>query len=77
LLLAASLVVGGVILNRIDVGLLGFSRPADAATYVPSWMEFFITFGIVAAGVIAFGLVARYLPLFAHTDKAGEDGTAR
>jgi Ni/Fe-hydrogenase subunit HybB-like protein len=77
LFLTASLVVGGLILNRINVGILGFSRPADAASYVPSWMEFFITFGIVAAGVIAFGLVARYLPLFAQTDKAGEEGTAR
>jgi Ni/Fe-hydrogenase subunit HybB-like protein len=73
LLLAASLVVGGVVLNRIDVGLLGFSRPADAATYVPSWMEFFITIGIVAAGLIAFGLVARHLPLFSYASKTGEE----
>ena len=76
LFLTASLVVGGLILNRINVGLVGFSRPADAASYVPHWMEFFITFGIVAAGLIAFGLVARYLPLFAHADKGGEEETA-
>lgn len=75
LFLTASLVVGGLIFNRINVGLVGFSRPADAASYVPHWMEFFITFGIVAAGLIAFGLVARYLPLFTHADKAGEEGT--
>jgi Ni/Fe-hydrogenase subunit HybB-like protein len=69
-------VVGGLIFNRINVGLLGFSRPADAASYVPSWMEFFITFGIVAAGMIAFGLVARYLPLFTQADRSTEEGTA-
>ncbi len=76
LLLAACLVVGGLIFNRINVGLLGFSRPADAASYMPSWMEFFITFGIVAAGMIAFGLVARYLPLFTNADRSTEEGTA-
>jgi Ni/Fe-hydrogenase subunit HybB-like protein len=64
LVVPACLVVGGIILNRIDVGIIGFSRPVDSATYVPHWMELFTTFGIVAAGVLAFGLVARYLPLF-------------
>jgi Ni/Fe-hydrogenase subunit HybB-like protein len=64
LLFSACLVVGGVILNRIDVGMLGFSRPVDSASYIPHWMEFFVTFGIVAAGALAFALVARYLPLW-------------
>jgi Ni/Fe-hydrogenase subunit HybB-like protein len=68
LALTAALVVGGVILNRIDVGMVGLSRPVEAASYVPHWMELFLTFGIVAAGVLAFGLVARHLPLFAHAD---------
>jgi Ni/Fe-hydrogenase subunit HybB-like protein len=65
LLFSAVLVVGGVILNRIDVGMLGFTRPVDSASYIPHWMEFSVTFGILAAGALAFALVARYLPLWA------------
>ncbi len=72
LVLPACLVVGGIILNRIDVGIIGFSRPVDSATYVPHWMELFTTFGIVAAGVLAFGLAARYLPVFAPRREHGE-----
>jgi Ni/Fe-hydrogenase subunit HybB-like protein len=77
LLFSACLVVGGVILNRIDVGMLGFSRPVDAASYIPHWMEFFVTFGIVAAGALAFALVARYLPLWAPPRGEAEAEAAR
>lgn len=76
LVVAACLVVGGIILNRINVGLLGFSRPVDSATYVPHWMELFTTFGIVAAGVLAFWLAVRYLPVFAPRKEQGESGRA-
>lgn len=62
---AALLVVGGVVLNRFNVSLIGWPRSTDAL-YVPSWMEFAITLGIISAGVIAYGLVARFLPLFAE-----------
>jgi len=60
---AVLLVVGGVVLNRFNVSLIGWPRPADTG-YFPSWMEFAITFGIIAAGVVAYALVARFLPLF-------------
>jgi Ni/Fe-hydrogenase subunit HybB-like protein len=63
LLVGALLVVGGVVLNRFDVSLVGLTRPAGSG-YFPYWMEFAITLGIVSAGVLAFGLAARFLPLF-------------
>ena len=63
LLLSALFVIGGVIMNRFDVSLVGLARP-EGAGYFPSWMEFALTIGIVAAGVTAFWLVARNLPLF-------------
>jgi Ni/Fe-hydrogenase subunit HybB-like protein len=63
LLVSALLVVGGVIMNRFDVSLVGLARP-HGASYFPSWMEFAVTLGILAGGVTAFGLVARNLPLF-------------
>jgi Ni/Fe-hydrogenase subunit HybB-like protein len=63
LLLSAMLVIGGVVMNRFDVSLVGLARP-EGVGYFPNWMEFVVTIGIVAAGVTAFGLVARNLPLF-------------
>jgi Ni/Fe-hydrogenase subunit HybB-like protein len=63
LLVGALLVVGGVVLNRFDVSLVGLGRPAGSG-YFPHWMEFAITVGIVSAGILAFGLAAKYLPLF-------------
>jgi len=70
LLVSALLVIGGVIMNRIDVGLVALSRPPGVG-YFPAWSEFAVTIGVIAAGVTAFGLVARYLPLFGehpHTE---------
>ncbi len=66
LLAAALLVVGGLILNRFDVSLIGWARPVDS-WYLPHWMELAITVGIIAGGVVAYGLAARFLPLFAPT----------
>jgi Ni/Fe-hydrogenase subunit HybB-like protein len=64
LLFSALLVVSGVVLSRFAVSLIAIGRPEFAASYVPHPLEFAVTIGIVAAGVAAFGLVARYLPLF-------------
>ncbi|MGQ9572115.1 MAG: NrfD/PsrC family molybdoenzyme membrane anchor subunit [Dehalococcoidia bacterium] len=64
LLFSAFLVISGVILSRFAVSLIALGRPEFAASYWPHPLEFAVTIGIVAAGVAAFGLVARYLPLF-------------
>jgi Ni/Fe-hydrogenase subunit HybB-like protein len=63
LLVGALLVVGGVVLNRFDVSLVGLSR-VPGVSYFPAWSEFAVTIAIVSAGVSVYGLVARYLPLF-------------
>jgi len=65
----AALVVVGLMLNRIDVGLIAWKRPAGS-WYFPHWMEFALSFGIIAAGVLAYDWVARNLALF-------EDGHAK
>ena len=74
LLFSALLVISGVILSRFAVSLIAIGRPEFAASYVPHPLEFAVTIGIVAAGVTAFGLVARYLPLFTEyaPSQAGE-----
>lgn len=60
---AACLVVGGVVLNRLNVSLVGmlfYTGPV----YVPSWMEIVVTLTLISLGVVAFGLAAKYLPVF-------------
>jgi len=60
---SAVLVVASVVLNRFNVSLFWLARPAEA-WYFPHWMEFAITLAILSGGVVAYGLVARVLPLF-------------
>ncbi|MCP4168760.1 MAG: Ni/Fe-hydrogenase cytochrome b subunit [Chloroflexi bacterium] len=62
LFLSALLVVLGLILNRFNVSLNALT-PRQGTTYVPSAMELSITIAVVAAGVLAYVLANRYLPI--------------
>ncbi len=57
----ALLVITGVVLNRFDTSLIGVARP-EGASYVPHILEFVVTISVVAAGVFAYSMVARFLP---------------
>ena len=61
---ASLVVVFGVVLNRLNVGMIGL-WPYTGYVYFPSWMEIAVSLTLVSLGVIAFGLAARHLPLFA------------
>lgn len=64
------LVIGGVLLNRLNVsisGMYGFQN-ATGTTYWPSTIEFVITLGLIALGIFLFKLWAKYLPLFPRTE---------
>ncbi|MEA3336364.1 MAG: Ni/Fe-hydrogenase cytochrome b subunit [Chloroflexota bacterium] len=60
---AVLIVVFGVVLNRFNVSLIGL-LPYTGQIYTPSWMELVVTMTLVSLGVIAFGLAAKYLPVF-------------
>jgi Ni/Fe-hydrogenase subunit HybB-like protein len=60
---ALMVVLFGVVLNRLNVGIIGL-LPYTGNIYTPSWMEFVVTLTLVSLGVIAFGLAAKYLPVF-------------
>ena len=51
--IGSSMVVFGMIFNRINVGGLTMLR-ATGDTYVPSWMEITISLGVVSAACLAF-----------------------
>ena len=73
LLAGAIVTLLGLILNRFNVSWFGVKHP-DPLTYMPTFMsnvKYFPTFpevavsiGIFSAGIMAFGLAAKYLPLF-------------
>jgi formate dehydrogenase iron-sulfur subunit len=60
---AATLVVVGVVFNRINVVWLAMTMPVGA-TYFPSLLEILITVSVIAAIVFFFVLAVKLLPVF-------------
>ncbi len=64
---SAWLIVGGVILNRLNTALLGWASYAGAGPYyIPSVGEITISVFLLSLGVVGFGLIAKNLPVFTH-----------
>jgi Ni/Fe-hydrogenase subunit HybB-like protein len=73
LLAGAIMLLLGMILNRFNVSWFAVKH-ADSLTYIPTFMsdvwyfptltEVLVSMGIFSAGIFAFGLAAKYLPLF-------------
>jgi len=66
LMLINILVIGGVLLNRLNVCLFSMEQYSveRGASYLPTFPELMVTLGIVALGTLLFKLAAKYLPLF-------------
>jgi len=73
ILVSAIILLVGMILNRFDVSWFAVKHP-DPLFYLPTFMsnvkyiptlpEISISIGIFSAGILAFGLIAKYFPLF-------------
>jgi Ni/Fe-hydrogenase subunit HybB-like protein len=74
LLAGAIILLLGMILNRFDVSWFAVKHP-DPITYIPTFMannvhylpslpEVLVSVGIFSAGILAFGLAVKYLPVF-------------
>jgi len=73
LLTGAIILLLGMIFNRFNVSWFAIQHP-DPTTYIPTFMsnvkyiptipEMAISIGIFSAGILAFGLAAKYLPVF-------------
>jgi Ni/Fe-hydrogenase subunit HybB-like protein len=73
LLINSVILLLGMTLNRFNVTMLALTHP-DPITYTPTFMsdvhyfvsmpEFFVSIGIFAAAILAFGLAVKYLPIF-------------
>jgi Ni/Fe-hydrogenase subunit HybB-like protein len=72
-LAGAVILLAGMILNRFNVSWFAVTHP-DPLTYMPTFMsnvhyipsvpEILVSVGIFSAGILAFGLAARYLKVF-------------
>jgi Ni/Fe-hydrogenase subunit HybB-like protein len=79
LLFGSIVLLLGMILNRFNVSWFAVRHP-DPLTYMPVFMsnvkyvpslaEISISLGIFAGGILAFGLAAKYLPVF---EESGHD----
>jgi len=67
----ALLVVGGFVLNRVNVSMTGMR---NIETYFPKWSEVAITLVFVTVGVVLFGLAVRLFDVFAKSEYV-EPGT--
>jgi Ni/Fe-hydrogenase subunit HybB-like protein len=67
LFITATLTVAGVVINRINVSIIGMMS-LGPGHYFPSWMEFAITFGSISAGVMSYGLAVRLFNVFEYKE---------
>ncbi|MCX7799433.1 MAG: Ni/Fe-hydrogenase cytochrome b subunit [Fimbriimonadales bacterium] len=61
----ALLVVGGFVLNRVNVSMTGMR---NIETYFPKWSEVAITMMIITVGILLFGLAVRHLNVLAKSE---------
>jgi energy-converting hydrogenase Eha subunit C len=63
------LVILGLVLNRFNVSLIALT-PRLGTVYFPHPLEFVISISIVAAGILAYLMASRYLPVTTHEAEA-------
>ena len=71
-----------MILNRFNVSWFAVKHP-DPLTYMPTFMgnvhyipslpEVLVSVGIFSAGILAFGLAVKYLPVFEEEEQPSRD----
>ncbi|HYF96071.1 MAG TPA: Ni/Fe-hydrogenase cytochrome b subunit [Symbiobacteriaceae bacterium] len=74
LFFSSLLVILGLMFNRFNIGLLTWKRPAWDTGYIPHWMEFAVSFGVIAGAILVYDFVARRMNLFSNGHGAAEGG---
>ncbi|NLI81601.1 MAG: Ni/Fe-hydrogenase cytochrome b subunit [Deltaproteobacteria bacterium] len=63
LFVAVCFVIGGVVLNRLNVFLVGYRPPHAQVSYFPSIGEMAVTAGLIAALMFLYRLLVTHLPI--------------
>ncbi|OQY17861.1 MAG: Ni/Fe-hydrogenase cytochrome b subunit [Desulfobacteraceae bacterium 4572_35.1] len=67
LFIAAALIVGGVVLNRVNVFIIGFTPPVTQDHYTPALGELLVTFGLIATLMFIYRVLVTYLPILSQS----------
>jgi Ni/Fe-hydrogenase subunit HybB-like protein/Fe-S-cluster-containing dehydrogenase component len=67
--IAALIVILGVVLNRLNVFVIGYHPPYAVKSYVPSVTEFAVSTGLVAALLLVYRVGVTYLPILEPREK--------
>lgn len=60
---ASTLIVGGVVLNRINVFIVGYQPPVSKTAYFPSIGEIAVTVGLISTLMFIYRLAVTWLPV--------------
>jgi Ni/Fe-hydrogenase subunit HybB-like protein len=63
LFIACTLIVGGVLFNRVNVFVVGYRPPVSENYYFPSVTEILITVGFIAGLMFLYRFLVTYLPV--------------
>ncbi|WP_022665626.1 NrfD/PsrC family molybdoenzyme membrane anchor subunit [Desulfospira joergensenii] len=66
---AAALIVGGVVLNRINVFIVGYKPPLSDNGYFPAMGEMLVTFGLIATLMFIYRIAVTYLPVLQGSEE--------
>ena len=66
---AAALIVGGVLLSRVNVFIIGFQPPFPTKPYFPAFGELLVTAGCAATIMFLYRLAVTYLPILSAPSK--------
>lgn len=69
LFIACTMIVGGVLLNRTNVFVVGYRPPISEANYFPSMGEIMITVGLIAGLMLLYRFLITVLPVLNKTEK--------
>ncbi len=61
--IAACLIIGGVVLNRVNVFIVGYKPPISEGTYFPAVGEMLVTFGLIATLMFIYRIAVTFLPV--------------
>jgi len=71
LMTASLMIVAGVVLNRVNVFVVGFHPPHATSSYYPSIGELALTAGLVATLVLTYRFFVNYLPVMEASQAPG------
>ncbi|MBU2646292.1 polysulfide reductase NrfD, partial [bacterium] len=64
--IASLLVIVGIVINRINVFLVGYNPPYSSTTYFPSIGEILVTLGFISMEVLLYRLIVKHFPVISQ-----------